>query len=98
MRYRPQWTSGVTTVITPSDEWLFSGEVLYVDEYFDSSIPTGGQMTDSYTLVNVNANWYVSSRLRLSFAVDNVFDEDYEESIGFPGAGIRPRVAATYGF
>ena len=45
---------------------------------------------DSYVLVNIGANYQVTENVDLYLRVENLFDEDYEEVIGFatPGSSV----------
>lgn len=45
---------------------------------------------DSYTVVGLAASWKLTARLELVGRVSNLFDEDYEEIVGFarPGRGL----------
>ena len=71
---------------------------LYVGGAYDSSIPTGEQRLDAWNRVDLNVQWRATSRLRLALAVDNLLDAGYEEVIGFPAPGIRPRFTVAYSF
>ncbi len=57
----------------------------------DSAIPTGRVTLDDYTRVNVSSIWSAYSNLDLIFAVDNLLDSDYEETIGNTAVGIVAR-------
>ena len=64
----------------------------------DSSIPTGILELDAWNRVDLSLGWMATPRLRLALAVDNLLDGDYEEAVGFPAAGIRPRLGVRYLF
>lgn len=73
-------------------------EVLYVGEREDtdfSTFPSTTVTLDDYTVVNLAASYDVCENLRIFGRVENIFDEDYEEVLGFgvPGfsayAGVR---------
>ena len=71
-------------------DWLLIGES------YDSSVPTGEVTLDSYNRFDIVGTWTPTDSLSLWLAVDNVFDEGYEESVGFPGIGARARVGFNY--
>lgn len=98
LRQRPDWRGGADLRWQVASDWLFNLTWLYVDDTFDSSIPTGGVTLDSYNRVNANLRWQATERLGLALAVDNLFDEDYEEAVGFPAADIRARFSARFRF
>jgi vitamin B12 transporter len=62
-----------------------------VGQTFDSSIPTGGRYLAPYTVVDA-ALTHARERRRAQLALDNVFNRDYEQFIGFPSPGRRLRL------
>ena len=79
---RPEWRGGFTLNWEVNDKLRYNLNAIYVDDVEDSSIPTGRVTLKDYTRVNVSASWGAFSNLDLIFAVDNLFDEEYEETIG----------------
>ena len=67
-------------------------KALFVGDVLDSSIPTGDVTLDSYARVDVAVNWTVNSTWAILLGVDNLFNADYEEFVGFPAPGINPRL------
>lgn len=49
--------------------------------------PTQARALGDYNLLGLRAAWAIQERLRLVARVHNALDENYEESIGFPGPG-----------
>ena len=98
LRQRPDWRGGADLRWQPAEAWLVNVGWLYVDETFDSSVPTGARTLESYHRVDANLQWQATERLRLALAVDNLLDEDYEEAIGFPAPDLRARFSARYRF
>lgn len=98
LRQRPDWRGGADLRWQPAEAWLVNLNWLYVDETFDSSIPTGARTLDSYHRVDTNLQWQATERLRLALAVDNLLDENYEEAAGFPAPDLRARFSARYRF
>ena len=54
---------------------------IYVGERFDD--PGGFRPLDAYTIVNLRARYPVTSFLEVYGRVENVFDEEYENTFGF---------------
>ena len=79
---RPEWRGGFTLNWKVNDNIRYNVNAIYVDDVEDSSIPTGRVTLQDYTRVNVSAIWAAFSNLDLIFAVDNLFDKEYEETIG----------------
>ena len=52
---------------------------------------------DSYTLVNIAASYRFNKHLRLFGRVDNLFDKDYEEVVGFATPGTAAYVGLQIG-
>ena len=52
----------------------------------------------SYDRVDVTATFRYTSKLHAVVALNNLFDENYYEAIGFPAAGSRARFGVRYLF
>ena len=65
---------------------------IFVGKVLDSSIPTGDVELDGYARVDTSVTWTINEYLKTYFAVDNLFDTDYEQFVGFKAPGIRPRI------
>ncbi len=98
LRSRPRWRGGISALWTVNDAWQLSVNALALDEFFDSSVPTGGLFVDGHVRLDAAATVRLSERWELTAAIDNLTDADYEEAIGFPAAGIRPRLSLRYDF
>ena len=64
----------------------------YTGDQYDTFFPPGaaGQQVnlDSYTLVNLAASYQATNRVRVYGRIENLFDETYEDVIGFNTPGI----------
>ena len=98
IRRRPDWRGSVSVRWAASERLLLDASWLNVGETYDSSIPTGGMMLDSYNRVDATATWMASEDLSLVLSVDNILDEDIYEAIGFPSPGIRGRLGVRWQF
>ncbi len=90
LRNRPEWRAGAGLNCKLAENWNVKLEYLHVGECLDSSIPTGDQDIDSYDRLDTGVTWTVSESLQAGIMIDNVFDADYEEVVGFPAPGFRP--------
>lgn len=95
---RPDWRGGAALRWSPAENWLVDLDWLHVGEVLDSSVPTGNLELDPWNRIDLSVNWVATPRLRLALAVDNLLDAAYEEAVGFPAAGIRPRFGVRYLF
>ena len=98
IRQRPDWRGSLSMSWAPSDKWLIDASWLNVGETSDSSVPTGDMILDDYSRVDVTATFSHASNLNVLLSVDNLFDEDYAEAIGFPSPGTRARLGIRYRF
>jgi outer membrane cobalamin receptor len=46
--------------------------------------------------VDLSAVWRLSENITLFLEIDNLLDSNYEEAIGFPAPGIRPRAGLQW--
>jgi iron complex outermembrane receptor protein len=76
---------------------------IYADGVYDS-LPTTGDPdgeaveTDNYFILNTRISRNFMESYAVYAEVDNLFDQDYEEEIGFPGRGRNFRVGASLSF
>ena len=61
-------------------------EVMYVGKRPNT---TGGKKLGSYAVANIAAFFDISKNVRIFGRIENLFDDDYEETLGFgvPGIG-----------
>ena len=95
---RPLWQGALHLTATPLESLELGLRVLFVGDTVDFSVPTGDRTLDGYTKVNFSTSWQVHDRVKLLFVIENLFDADYEEAIGFPALGIYPRLGAEIRF
>lgn len=98
LRGRPNWRGGLVTNWKINDAWRLTASLLALDQVYDSSIPTGSVLLDSYQRLDLAVSYHHDEALRFGFAIDNALDERYYEAVGFPAAGIRARLNARYTF
>ena len=98
LRQRPDWRGSLSLRWLPSDKWLVHASWLNVGDTFDSSIPTGDMILDGYSRVDAAVTFRQSDALDIVLSMDNLFDEDYQEAIGFPSPGTRARLGIRYQF
>ena len=96
LRHRPDWRSGLNLDWQVSETVKVRLDWLYQSEAFDSSVPTGGLDLDGYNRVDAFASWSPNEKLRVWISIDDLFDEDYQEAIGFPSGGLRGRIGLRY--
>lgn len=92
LRNRPEWLGNLSIIWKPRKHIDFYANATYVEGILDSSIPTGDIELDGYIRVDTSVTWTINKNLRTYLAVDNLFDTDYEQFVGFKAPGIRPRI------
>jgi iron complex outermembrane receptor protein/vitamin B12 transporter len=97
LRNRPEDKVAFTARYFPTEAWQLAWTTLYIGEFFDSSIPTGDIKMDSYSRTDISAA-YTYKQVMLTFAVDNLFDERYEQYVGFVDPGVRARAGISARF
>jgi outer membrane receptor protein involved in Fe transport len=95
---RPDWRGGFTIGYAPTERLRFNWQTLYVGTVLDSSIPTGDALLSSFWRTAISAACRINKLLTLTAAIDNLFDEGYEQYVGFTNPGIRGRVALSVSF
>jgi outer membrane cobalamin receptor len=69
-----------------------------VGEREGSSVPTGARTLSGYERVDLAVSHDINALATLFATVDNVLDEEYQEAVGFPSAGVQIRLGATLTF
>ncbi|MEW6143506.1 MAG: TonB-dependent receptor [Thermodesulfobacteriota bacterium] len=98
LRNRPRWWGELTLVYNPSASVTFSLDAVFTGSVPDSSVPTGDVTLDPYDVYNVALTWAPGDWISLYVAVDNLFNEEYEQYVGFPAPGVSPRAGLRVTF
>jgi outer membrane cobalamin receptor len=91
LRNRPKWRGGFALHCRPMSVLDINLHVLFVGDVLDFSVPTGERELEAYTRVDLAVTWNMTKTWQLFMAVDNLLDAHYQEAIGFPAVGVRPR-------
>jgi outer membrane cobalamin receptor len=100
LQYRPEWT------VTPEARYHFAcgltayGSVQYVaNQYFYNNDGTEKKELNDITIVNMKFSQVVAdSGIEVYAGVENLLDEDYEESYGLPQPGRTIYAGLEYQF
>ena len=87
----PNGGGGLNLLLRPVKSLNVNFKGLFVGEVLDSSIPTGDVVLDPYARFDLAMTWNAHKNLSAFVAVENLFNEDYEQFVGFPEPGISPR-------
>jgi iron complex outermembrane receptor protein/vitamin B12 transporter len=98
LRNRPEWWGGFSARWRPLKAIELNLDGTYVGKVLDSSIPTGDVSLDPYARFDLAAAWRVHEKLKVFLIVENVFDAEYEQFVGFTVPGINPRFGLQYAF
>lgn len=93
--YRPESYGGVQLVWRPSPAWTLQAHARHVGERRASSAPTGDIVLESYETLDLAASRRFERGFTLFAAVDNAFDQDFQEAAGFPNAGVQVRAGVS---
>lgn len=91
LRNRPEWWGGLSLWWQPLRAIEINLNGTYVGEVPDSSIPTGDVVLDPYARFDLALTWRAHENIKLFLVVENLFDADYEQFVGFPAPGVNPR-------
>ena len=90
---RPLHKTGLNTCYRFLERGTVNLDVFYVgerdDSYWDSmTFTTKDVVVDDYILVNLAGSFDICKHLQVFARIENLFDEDYNESYGFGTAGL----------
>jgi len=95
---RPRWQGALTLAWTPVESVTIRASALIIGAVKDASAPTAKVTIDPWGRVDLSATWRVRKHVSLYLEIDNLFDANYEEVIGFRAPGIRPRAGVRARF
>ena len=97
LRDVPSWLAGGTLIWKPTSDWNVSFDLNHVGSMVDNSVPTGDVTLGGHTRADLAVGYQVLPNLNLHLGVDNVFDQRYEDVVGFPapGAIVRGGISAS---
>ncbi|MBV1920688.1 MAG: TonB-dependent receptor [Pseudomonadales bacterium] len=80
--------------------WVYNGSMLDDDfrDFYTNEFKAEKTKLASYQVVNINGSFQVNNNVQISARVNNLFDEDYEEVIGYqtPGVGYYTSVRLAF--
>jgi iron complex outermembrane receptor protein/vitamin B12 transporter len=95
--HRPRNTLSLGVSYAWSDAWRFVWNTVYASSSFDFSIPTGQVELGSWSRTDVAVS-YTWKAFTATLAIDNVFDSNYEQFVGFANPGRRARAMVSARF
>jgi vitamin B12 transporter len=97
LRNRPEKVANASTWFDIDNRNSLFAAVRYTGAFLDRSNPTGEIQMPSYTVFDAGYT-FTYNQLIAQVSLDNVFDKDYEQLIGFPAQGRRLRVGLKVSF
>ncbi len=91
---RPRHQGGFRTTWVPMSALRLWGELRWKAGRFDFG-PEGRVQMDAFGIVNLAADYRITPVLLVRSRIDNIFDTDYEEVIGYGTAGIGGYIGLT---
>ncbi|KAA9130893.1 TonB-dependent receptor [Marinihelvus fidelis] len=98
LRRRPEDTGGLGLTWSPDGPWSLFASARYVGERLITSIPTGDVTDPAYWLLDGTLRYRAAGGWSAWAALDNAFDEDWQDAPGFPAPGRRLRLGVELGF
>jgi outer membrane cobalamin receptor len=97
LRDVPSWLAGATLNWKPDPAWNVSFDLNHIGGMVDNAVPTGDVNLAGHSRADLAVEYKVLPNLALQLGVDNLFDQHYEDVVGFPapGAVVRGGVSAT---
>ena len=97
LRDVPSWLAGASLVWKPDPAWDVSFDMHHVGGMVDNAVPSGDVNLRGHTRSDLEIAYRVLPDFTLNLGVDNLFDEYYEDAVGFPapGAIVRGGISAS---
>jgi vitamin B12 transporter len=97
---RPEWLASITGQWQIARSWQTALDYRYTGEQWSTTRYRGFEESrelDDFHRLDWVLRWMPVSEWRVQFSADNVLDEDYQTSIGFPAPGRSFRIGLHYG-
>jgi vitamin B12 transporter len=91
LRRRPRWRAAGGMNWSPHERVSVGLDWVWVGSVYDESNPTGEVKLDDHVRFDARGEVRVWREVSVYLAIDNLFDESYQEAVGVPAMGIRPR-------
>ncbi len=105
LRGRPHWHGGLNVFYQIAAKWSLNMDWLWNHTNLEAALPfqtpanpVGYQELSPHTRVDLAVRYYVHPALEVTLAVDNLFDQDYSEAVGFRAPGLEPRLGLQLRF
>ena len=88
---RPKFKVSASINYSPANIINFNAEIIHVGQREDlnfSVFPAQQVRLESYTTVNISAVYNIISNIQLYGRVENLFDTEYEEVLGYNTPGL----------
>ena len=97
LRDLPRWRGGVGIdwKVVPRIRARLDG--LWVGRRYDFQVPIPNQQTvPKYTTTDLVVNYVATDRCKFYLRIDNLFNRNYQEFLGFPNGGIYARLGVDF--
>lgn len=106
LRGRPRWHGGASIFYPVSEkigvnlDYIWNHSNLEAAKPFEvaDTNPAGYVELAPFSRVDISINWNIAPSLQMKLAIDNLFDQDYQEAVGFPSIGFEPRIGVQITF
>lgn len=98
LRRRPEWKGSVTLTYTPTETFSLTSRFTVNNGYYDSSIPTGLIELDAFNQLDVSARWIMNDKTSIRVNLNNAFNSDHEEGVGFENIGRQANLSISRKF
>ena len=97
LRDVPSWLAGVGVNWQPDPAWTVSFDLNHTGGMTDNAVATGDVALPGHERADLAISYKVLSNLALKLGGDNIFDQRYEDVVGFPapGAIVRGSISAS---
>lgn len=89
---RPRWRGGLGVLWQPLPPLEVRLQALFVGPLRAEAVPTGVVTLGGYQRLDLAVSWQFLTWLEGYLAIDNLLNQPYQEQVGVPTPGIRPRI------
>jgi vitamin B12 transporter len=99
LRNQPHGRGNVSVSWRPSARLALGGDITAVGSAYDYEVPVPQiDRTDAHSTTSLHTQWAVRRNLEMHARVDNLFNQSFQQFVGFPDPGIRVRAGMAWTF
>ena len=97
LRNQPHGQGGLSVDWRPNNRWMVGGDFTAMGARYDYEVPVPQiEKAGGFSTTTLRAQWLIHWNLAAHVRIENAFDQNFQQFVGFPDPGIRVRAGVTW--